>query len=182
MTQPTIDKTESQALQALGTFLVAVLPTGTEVVTAQVNRVPAPSVPNYVVMTPITRVRLATNLTTYSDGYPSNPQIRQDTQSTNVGIQVDVFGPVSADNAQIISTLFRSDWGVDQFDAMGLGVTPLYTSDPRQMKFWDEGHQIEQRWTLDCQMQINPTVTVSQDFASELVATLVEVDAAYPPA
>lgn len=181
MTQPTISQTESQCLQALGQFLVAVLPTGTTVVTGQDNRVPAPQATNYAVMTPITRQRLATNLTTYSDGFPSGPQIRQEAQSTDVGIQVDIFGPQSADNAQLVSTLFRSDWGVDQFGAMVLGVTPLYTSDPRQLKFTNEGHQVEQRWMVDCELQVDPIVTVSQDFADELAVGLINVDATYPP-
>jgi len=180
MTQPTLSITESNALQALGQFLVAVLPTGTAIVVGQDNRVPLPQATNYAVMTPITRTRLATNLTEYTDGFPSDPQTRQDTMSTNLMIQVDTFGPLSGDNAQILATMFRSDWGVDQFEAMALGVTPLYTSEPRQMKFLDESHQIQQRWTTDCDVQVDPIVTVPQDFAAELVAGVIEVDAAYP--
>lgn len=181
MTQPILSLTESQTLQAVGQFLVAVLPTGTDVVVGQDNLVASPQSANYAVMTPILRTRLATNLTTYSDGFPSNPQIRQDLQATQVTVQVDVFGPLSADNAQVIQTLFRSDWGVDQFTTSGFDVTPLYTSEPRQMKFTDESHQVQQRWSLDVVCQCNPVVTVSQDFADELVVGVIEVDAAYPP-
>jgi hypothetical protein len=181
MTQPTLSLTESQTLQALGTFLVAVLPAGTDVVTAQDNRVPAPTATNYAVMTPILRSRLATNLTGYTDTFPGSTQTRQDTQATQVTIQVDTFGPLSADNAQLITTLFRSDWAVDQFTTYGFDVTPLYTSDPRQMKFSNESMQIEQRWTMDCVLQANPVVTVPQDFAGELVVGVINVDEAYPP-
>lgn len=180
MTQPTLSLTESQTLQSLGTFLVAVLPTGTDVITAQDNRVPAPSAANYAVMTPILRTRLATNLTEYTDTYPGSTQTRQDTQATQVTIQVDTFGPLSADNAQVITTLFRSDWGVDQFASYGFDVSPLYTSEPRQMKFNNESAQVEQRWSLDAVMQANPVVTVAQDFAGELVAGVINVDAVYP--
>jgi hypothetical protein len=182
VTQPTLSITESNVLQALGQFLVAILPTGTAIVVGQDNRVPMPQAANYAVMTPITRTRLATNLTEYTDGFPSNPQIRQDTQATNIGVQVDTFGPLSGDHAQILATMFRSDWGVDQFGAMALGVTPLYTSEPRQMKFNDESHQVQQRWTTDVYAQIDPIVTVTQDFAAELVVGVIEVDAAFPPA
>ena len=182
MTQPTLSLTESNVLQALGQFLVAVLPTGTAVVVGQDNRVPAPQSANYAVMTPILRTRLATNLTAYTDTYPGSTQTRQDTQATQVTIQVDTFGPLSADNAQLITTLFRSDWGVDQFAGYGFDVTPLYTSDPRQMKFTNESAQVEQRWTTDCVLQANAVVTVPQDFAGELVVGVIEVDAAYPAA
>lgn len=182
MTQPTLSLTESQTLQAVGQFLVAVLPAGTQVVAGQDNRVASPQSANYAVMTPIMRTRLATNLTTYSDGYPSNPTTRADTQATMVTIQVDTFGPLSADLAHLIQTLFRSDWGVDQFTTSGFDVTPLYTSDPRQMKFTDESAQVQQRWSIDCALQVNPVVTVSQDFADQLAVGLLSVDVAYPPA
>ncbi len=182
MTQPILTLTESNTLQALGQFLVAVLPAGTAVVVGQDNRVPAPQSANYAVMTPILRTRLATNLTAYTDTYPGTTQTRQDTQATQVTVQVDTFGPLSGDNAQVIQTLFRSDWGVDQFATSGFDVTPLYTSEPRQMKFTDESMQVQQRWSLDAVLQANPVVTLPQDFAGELVVGVIEVDAAYPPA
>jgi hypothetical protein len=180
VTQPTLSLTESQTLRALGTFLVAVLPTGTPVVVGQDNRVPAPQAANYAVMTPIGRARLSTNLTTYTDDYPGTTQTRQDEQDTQVTIQVDTFGPLSADNAHIVQTLLRSDWACDQFEARGFGVTPLYTSEPRQMKFTNESHQVEQRWTLDVQLQVNPIITVPQQFAGEIAVGLIEVDTTYP--
>jgi hypothetical protein len=179
MTQPTLTLTESNLLQALGNFLTAILPTGTEIVVGQDNQVASPQSANYAVMTPITRTRLATNLTTYADGFPSDPQTRADTQATQVTIQVDTFGPLSGDHAQIIQTMFRSDWGVDQFVTSGFDVTPLYTSEPRQMKFWDESSQVQQRWTTDCSLQANPIVTVPQDFADQLTVGVINVDVTY---
>lgn len=53
--------TLSNVLQQLRTFLLAVLPEGTEVVTAEVNRVPEPAGGLFVVMTPIHQGRLRTN-------------------------------------------------------------------------------------------------------------------------
>lgn len=182
MTQPTISLTEGNALQALGTFLVAILPSGTDVVAAQDNRVPAPQAANYAVMTPIGRTRLATNETAYTDNFPGTTQTRQDTQATQLAIQVDTFGPASADNAQLLSTLLRSDWACDQFSAYAFAVSPLYTSEPRQMKFNNESMQVEQRWTTDVYLQADIAVTVPQQFADELSVGLIEVDAAYPPA
>jgi len=181
MTQPTLNLTESSVLQALGTFLVAILPTGTDVVTAQDNRVPAPQAANYAVMTPILRTRLATNETTYTDNFPGTTQTRQDTQATQLTVQVDTFGPASGDNAQLLATLLRSDWACDQFAGYGFDVSPLYTSEPRQMKFLNESVQIEQRWTTDVVLQADIAVTVPQQFADQLAIGVVEVDAAYPP-
>ncbi len=181
MTQPVLTLTESNTLQALGNFLVAVLPTGTPVIVSEDNRVAPPSVPNYVAMSsPMARKRLATNLTTYADGYPSNPQTRTDVQATQLMVQVDVYGPLCADNAQVITTLFRSDWGVDQFATSGFDVTPLYCDDPRPSPFRDENNQIERRQIITCYLQANAAVTVSQDFASELSVGIVNVDVAYP--
>lgn len=180
MTQPTLSLTESNTLQALGNFLVSVLPTGTAVVVGQDNLVASPQAANYAVMTPILRTRLATNWTDYSDGYPSNPQTRADTHATQVTVQVDTFGPASADNAHLIQTLLRSDWGADQFVTSGFGVSPLYTSDPRQLKFTDESSQVQQRWSTDCVLQVNPTVTVPQQFADQLAVGVIDVQATYP--
>lgn len=49
-------------LTALRNFLISVLPTGTDVILAQVNRVPEPTSANFCVMTPISRARLGTNI------------------------------------------------------------------------------------------------------------------------
>jgi hypothetical protein len=54
-------------------------------------------------------------------------------QSTEVVIQLDIHGPNSADNTQVISTLFRDQYAVTQFS--GSGVTPLYADEPKQMPF-----------------------------------------------
>ncbi len=59
--------TETAVLTALRSFLISILPSGVEVVRAQVNRVPPPKAPDYVVMNPIGRRRLSTNVDTYTD-------------------------------------------------------------------------------------------------------------------
>jgi hypothetical protein len=59
--------TEAQTLTALRTFLLSVLPSGTEVVRGQDNRVAEPTAANFVTMTPILRSRLGTNVDTYQD-------------------------------------------------------------------------------------------------------------------
>lgn len=67
MPPPTLSLTESQALTALRSFLVGALPSGVDVIRGQVNRVPEPAGPNFVVFWPIRQERLSTNVVTYTD-------------------------------------------------------------------------------------------------------------------
>lgn len=57
----TVSLTEAQILTALRSFLLGILPAGTEVIRGQVNRVPQPAAADFVVMTPLSQVRLSTN-------------------------------------------------------------------------------------------------------------------------
>ncbi len=102
-------------------------------------------------------------------------------QPTKVTVQIDVYGPNSADYAQTISTAFRDEYGVDLFAASGFDVAPLYADDPRQLPLVDGEAQYEDRWMIEAVMQANVTVVVPQQFAGALSLDLVEVDAAYPP-
>lgn len=58
---------EFDVFASLRAFLVANLPTGVDVIKAQVNKVPEPSGDNYVVMTPLRKTRLETNIDEYAD-------------------------------------------------------------------------------------------------------------------
>lgn len=59
--------TQSQVLTSLRTFLLAVLPTGVEVIAGDQNRVAEPDGDNFVVMTPLRIDRLRTNVDTSAD-------------------------------------------------------------------------------------------------------------------
>lgn len=99
-------------------------------------------------------------------------------------IQLDIYGADSADNAQIISTLWRSASAVSFFanpTNAAFEIAPLYTSDGRQMPFITGQQQYQQRWTMDINFQINPVVATPMQFADVLTVDLINVDAAYPP-
>ncbi len=64
---PTISQTEARTLTGLRSFLLGVLPAGTDVVRGQDNRVPEPIGADFVVMTPLMQPRLGTNEVTYYD-------------------------------------------------------------------------------------------------------------------
>lgn len=175
--------TEAQAMAALRGFLAAALPEATPIVLGQDNRVPEPGNPDFVVMTPIYEERIETNTDTYFDGFPNSPGTLTIRNPAIVTVQLDVHGPASGDNTHLIVTLFRSEWGVNQFVASGFDVTPLHTGEPPHQIPFDNGEQqIEIRWVIDCVMQVNPLVTVPQDFCASLgPIKLIDVDVVYPP-
>ena len=179
----TIDVTETLALTALRAFLLAYLP-AIEVVKGQVNRVPEPLNPDFVVMIPIYRERIETNVTTFLDNYLTNPLVpgqRFDLQPVKFTVQIDVHGPNSPENSQIITSLWRSEAATLYFSRNGYSsMAPLYSEDPKQIPFADSEQQIEERWVIDLYMQINPTTTSFQDFADTLVATAINVEQTYP--
>lgn len=91
-------------------------------------------------------------------------QMMQPTQQT---FQIDVHGPNSADNAQMISTLFRDNFATWQFKELNPLIAPLYADDPRQMPFMNSENEVETRWIVNAVLQINQTVSVSgQQFST----------------
>jgi hypothetical protein len=118
-------------------------------------------------------------------------------QPTEVCVQLDVYGPNSFANSQIISTLFRDDFAIESFTSLDVpappqwqdipsggtisvpynGIRPLYADDPRQMTQIFGEMQYELRWTVDAYLQANMIVTAPQQFAGTVnVHPLIEVD------
>jgi hypothetical protein len=64
---PTLSITDSQIFTAFRSFLLSVTLPNTDVIKAQVNRVPEPLGADFVLMTPLRQERLATNETSYFD-------------------------------------------------------------------------------------------------------------------
>lgn len=236
-----VTPTQSAVQTALRSFLLGILPNGTEVFLGQVNRVPEPHATNFVVFTPIMRMRLATNVDTSDDcaftgsiagttltvtavslgtivvGHTlfganvvagttisafgsgtggvgtytvSATQtvastimatgVMNSTQPTQITMQLDVHGPASADNAQIISTLFRDDYAVRKFAELGGAATPLYADDPKQIPFINGEQAYENRWIINAVLQANQIVAPPQQFAGQVVIDTIDVEATYP--
>lgn len=177
-----VSPTETEINTALRAFLLAVLPTGVEVIRGQINRVPEPKLSDFVVMLPTMRQRISTNVDTFIDTTAPIPAIGSNTftQSTQVTIQLDVHGPSSADNAQTISTMLRDTFAGDFF-ASYPNISPLFSDDPKQVPFGNGEQQVEWRWTLDAQLQVNATVSgATQEFATTVTADLINVDKTFP--
>lgn len=238
-----ISQTESQELTVLRAFLIEILPASVVVIRAGINRVPEPIGTDFVVMTPIMRPPLSTNvetsteipmtasiagtlmtvtalvgppaiakgmavsgagvavasvITTLGTGtggigtYTVKPSqtvasgsifagTKAILRPTEYTVQLDVHGPASADNAQIISTLLRDNYACDFFTASSIDMQTLYASGPRQLFFNNGEQQYEERWIVDSCMQINPVVSVAQQFAGTVDLGLINVDVTYPP-
>lgn len=164
------DVTFTNIMTALRSFLLQTLsayPT-TEVVQGQVNRTPPPASDNYVVMWPLRNVRLATSVDSWKGIAPVSLTI---TKSTRMDIQIDVHGPASNDIAQVISTLWRSLYGVDNIP--NFTFAPLYASEPRQIPFINGENQYEMRWVIEASLQITPNVSTPMQFADKLSATIL---------
>ena len=97
---------------------------------------------------------------------------REDTQGLKTTVQVDIHGADSSDNVQIITTMFRSDWCADFFRDLALGIYPLTCGDPLQTQFMDDSQQINLKWSIDVELQINPIVAVPQQFMDEVIVEI----------
>ncbi|WP_139024887.1 hypothetical protein [Bradyrhizobium sp. STM 3843] len=94
-------------------------------------------------------------------------------ESVQLAIQVDVYGPNSGNFAQIMSTLFRDEYGVSLFAALSPAISPLYADAPRQLALSDGEQQYENRWLVDVELQVDETVIVPQQFADTLKVNVV---------
>jgi hypothetical protein len=166
----TVSLTEDQILTGLRAFLLAVLPDGIEVVQGQDNRVSMPAGANFVIMTPARREQLSQTAHTYD----AQAETKEVGRSTGLHFTLDVYGPDGSDNTQVITTLFRDEYGFVFLAPYGLA--PLYCDDGQQMPLVTGEEQWLQRWMMRGVLQTNLGVTVPQEFADQLTAHLIEAD------
>jgi hypothetical protein len=100
--------------------------------------------------------------------------VRSDIVLTQTALQLDFHGPNSADNTKIVQGLWRSEYSYDLLQP--LGVAPLYASEPVEAPFINAEQQYEYRWTLDLEMQVNPTILTTQQFFDHVAIALIEAD------
>jgi hypothetical protein len=224
---------ESDVVTALRSFLLSVLPAGTSVILGQVNRVPEPAGEDFVVMVPLRRPRLSTNVDGAEDvrftgtiagtilnvtdvdfgaiavgstifGVGVAPativtafgtgtggigtyvvSVSQNVAEeilaagttrvmapTDVVVQLDVHGPASGDNVQMIEALFRDGYAVQFFEDLGTGISPLYAEEPHQAPFINAESQYESRWALNVHMQVDEIVSIPKQYADAIEVEL----------
>lgn len=161
--------TQEQVFTALRAFIVAVVPTGVPVIKGQSNRVPMPGSDDFIIMTQTRREQLSQ--TTHD--YRPDDSAEDIARTTSLTFQLDVYGANAAENAQVITTLFRDDYGVSSL--ANCGLAPLYCGDPQQMPLVAGEQQYIQRWTFGCTLAGVISIGVPMQFAASLVTTLIEV-------
>src|SRR5690242_883670 len=97
---------EDDCFTAIGAFLDSILPAGTEVVVGQVNRVPQPKGTDHIVMWPIMRNRIATNIRSEGDvkyvgSITGTTMTVSDAQSGQIAVGNYVFGVNVLDGTKV---------------------------------------------------------------------------------
>ena len=102
---------------------------------------------------------------------------RKDQVGTEWVVQLDVHGPNSMNNANVIRTLFRSEYGVDSFAATGYWVVPLYVDSAGLMPMENAESEVEWRWVMEAHLEIIPVIATPQQFAQQIQVRNVEASA-----
>lgn len=182
MTAFTLSPTEDDIFRGLVAFLQDILPAQDPdadpveahvVIAGQENRVPEPKAQNYVIFVPLRMPRLATNF----EGLDAETGLQATTrQNAEVVFQLDVHGHEAFNNANRISTLFRSPYAVEFFEARGEPIAPLFADDPRQGQFTDGESQYEDRYIVEAHFQVNFTITRTTQSARALTVDIIDVE------
>jgi len=104
---------------------------------------------------------------------------RQDLVPTRWVVQLDIYGPNSADNTKLVEGTFFSSVAADFFSAQPYVVQALHASDARQIPFINASQQYENRWTMDLHLEIDPTIGTSIQFADQVQVGVVEAAVNY---
>lgn len=172
MTAPNI--TESQIMDALRAFLLSLSLAGApEVIQGQANRVPEPAGEDFIVFTPTYRRRIETNVETWTtapDPAPAPTEIAAG-RGTEITVQLDIHGSNGSDNAQVIATLWRSDYACRAIDPTIF--QPLFATDGQQMPFINAERQFENRWVMSVVLQANPIVSTTAQFADSVNVNII---------
>lgn len=177
-TTVTIAPSLQSVYAALNSFLQTVtgLPSS-NVVQGLPNRAAMPK-PGFVCFQALTRRRLRTNIDTMVEINDALPTQQTMEEGFELPIQIDCYGPVSCDWANMLSATLRDAYGVNQLGPLGL--TPLYADEARMIPLVDGEEQYEERWSLDARFQVNAVTTVTQQYADALELELINVDERFP--
>ncbi len=173
----TISITETQVFTVLRAFVLSLVDLGPDnVIRGLQNRVAMPA-GDFIELTPLLNSALSTNVQSYApDAYASLNK-----RATKFTVQIDCYGDLAMDRANLLSMMLRSPYACEQFAASGLDMQPLYADDAHQLPFVSGESQYMERWHFDAAIQINPVVSVPQGFATSLDVGLIDVDVVYPP-
>lgn len=159
-------------------FIALIVPVGTPVLRAPLNRVAQPTGP-HVLMTHLRFGRLRTNVDTGDDPAPeSTPGTMAMEEGVEVHVQVDFYGGPAANWAQAFETVFRSEFATEALTPV---CAPLHADESRMIPLVTGEQQYLSRYVTTAVLQYNPVTTTPQQFADQASVVLVEVDERYPP-
>lgn len=177
----TILRTEAAVFDALWQWvadltavqLPGVLAAGDQVFKGFQNSTATPG-GNYVVLSPGVKIRQDQGRRSYTrDLLDPGIGTVDISRHTTYSYQVDCYGQIGADVADIIAVAWRSLWACETlqatFDTPG-AVTPLYADEPQQLNIANSENQYEQRFMLKLYAQVNQTIGLPQDFFTEVVS------------
>lgn len=165
MSQYAVSITVDTVIDALADFIQP-FAAGSEIIRAQVNRVPMPPDP-CIVLTELLEVDLETPLKAQSlAGLQADI-----TGPARIDIQIDFYGPAAGDQCKAVKGIFRSEYAPAQFPD---GIKPLYCSDGIQSPLITGEQQWESRWTLTASLQYNPIVSLPQQSANALAVNSIK--------
>lgn len=122
---------------------------------------------SYIVISPGVKVRTSQGSRTY-DTTAGTLTVKR---NTTYYYQVDAFGPLAPDYADIVTVTWNSMYAATATVDAGAPFQVLYADEPVQLNFTNGELQYEQRFSSKLYLQVNQAVTLPQQFADE--ATLV---------
>jgi len=176
MTQAVIPTTDTW-MAKVRDFVLSIVPSGTPVLRAPINRAAMPKDP-CVIMTPLFQKRLRTNLHTDIDPFPDPGGSTSTEMGTEAHVQLDFYGPQSNDWCAAAAMLWRDEYGCNMLNP---DASPLYTNDARMVPLVTGEEQYFERYSLTAVLQWNPVTVTPQQFVDAVDVVLIDVDVAYPP-
>lgn len=173
--------TVQQLVQRIAGYLTdatnGILPALTPVLPGPINRAAQPAV-DHLIMTPIHRRRLRTNVEVDVDPFPTPGGFTAIETGTAVTFQMDFYGASAAEWAAALVAVWRSEYAVR---GLAPECAPLYADEGRMIPLVTGEEQYLTRWTLSAVVQYNPVTAQPQQFADTAEVTVINVDERYPP-
>lgn len=160
----TNDLTENEIIDLLADFLEPIVG---KCFGAYANRVPMED-GQFAMLSPLRYIRhTTTKATRLSDTTEGLSEVRQ------LDVQVDIYGENAGDRAVALETVWASDYAYRNTDEK---IAPLYSSAAMRSPFVDESRQWLERYTITLSMQVHITITVGQDYFTDVEFSTVQVN------
>ncbi len=131
-----------------------------------------PSSP-FIQMTPLDNKNLIIPISSWDTTNPNPPVSIQYTEDISNRIQIEFVGPGSEDLANIFTTVFTSDYGVQM---LGPQCAPLKIEEKLMLPLDTAEKNSEERWIVRVTIEYQPTVTLPQQFATAATVTSEIID------